>query len=129
MAEERRESDWRLRRARQVLAEHENPQPKRSFPLELQGLRLGDALLVTTPGETFVEIGLAIKAASPLPNTFVLGYTNGYVCYFPTARAFEEGGYEVECARPMGSAYSLAPGVEETLTSAGIALAKALASA
>ena len=126
LPEDRRESDWRLRRAREILAEHENPQPRTTEPLELQGLRLGDALLVTTPGETFVEIGLAIKAASPLPNTFVLGYANGYSGYFPTAAAFAEGGYEPECARKPGSPYAYAPGIETALTEAGIALAQAL---
>ena len=126
LPEERRPSDWRLRRAREILAEHENPQPRETEPLELQGLRLGDALLITTPGETFVEIGLAIKAASPLPNTFVIGYANGYSGYLPTAKAFEEGGYEPECARKPGCPYAYSPGIETALTEAGIALARAL---
>ena len=123
MTQERREGDFRLRWARGVLAECEKPEHKTAETLPLQALRLGDALLVTTPGETFVEIGLAIKAASPLPDTFVLGYTNGYMGYLPTAKAFEEGGYEPNCARPPGGAYVYAPGIEAALTQAGIELA------
>ncbi len=112
--------------ARDVLREHERGECRRTRPLELQALRLGDALLVTTPGETFVEIGLAIKAASPLPHTFVLGYTNGNVGYIPTAAAFGEGGYEVERAYQFYGIYNFAPGVEQAVTDAGIALAKGM---
>jgi hypothetical protein len=32
-----------------------------------------------------VRIGLNIKQNSPHPNTFVAGYTNGYIYYAPTA--------------------------------------------
>jgi hypothetical protein len=63
-------------------------------PLEVQVLRLNDAVLVGVPGELFVEIGLEIKAKSALKNTFIVGYAGGYVGYMPTKRAFEEGGYE-----------------------------------
>jgi neutral ceramidase len=67
--------------------------------VELQVLRIGDAVLVGIPGEPFVEIGLAIKAASPALLTLVCGYTNGNRFYIPTAAAFEQGGYEVESHR------------------------------
>ena len=118
------EQDLLILWARDVLREHERGELRRTRPLELQALRLGDALLVTTPGETFVEIGLAIKAASPLPHTFVLGYTNGNVGYIPTAAAFGEGGYEVERAYQFYGIYNFAPGVEQAVTDAGIALAQ-----
>ena len=55
-----------------------------------------------------------------------LGYANGYMGYLPTAAAFDEGGYEPDCARPPGSPYTYAPAVEETLTRTGIALARSL---
>ncbi|MBS7610145.1 neutral/alkaline non-lysosomal ceramidase N-terminal domain-containing protein [Candidatus Bathyarchaeota archaeon] len=63
-------------------------------PLEVQVLRINDVALVGVPGELFVEIGLEIKAKSPLKNTFIVGYAGGYVGYMPTRKAFEEGGYE-----------------------------------
>jgi len=57
----------------------------RTVTAEVLGLRIGDFVMVTFPGELTVEIGLAIKAASPHPQTFVAGYTNGYLFYAPTA--------------------------------------------
>jgi len=124
------EHDWELGWARDVLAEHAKPERRKTTPLELQALRLGDALLVGTPGETFVEIGLAIKAASPMPKTFVLGYTNGVFGYIPTAKAFEEGGYEVDAGYKFyRSVYFFTPAVEQLVTAAAAALARGLAGA
>jgi hypothetical protein len=67
--------------------------------VELQVLRIGEVAFVGVPGELFVEIGLAVKAASPFPVTLVSGYTNGIYFYIPTAAAFAQGGYEVESYR------------------------------
>jgi hypothetical protein len=53
---------------------------------EVQAIRIGDFVLVTFPGEVTVEIGMRIKRASPHENTFVAGYTNGYLYYTPTAQ-------------------------------------------
>jgi len=130
ISRERYDADWDLGWGRDVLAEYGKPDRIRTRPLELQALRLGDALVIGTPGETFVEIALAIKAASPMPNTFVLGHANGTLGYIPTAAAFEEGGYEVETAhRFYYGVYAFTPEVEQAVTEAGIALAKQLAAA
>ncbi len=59
---------------------------------EVAALRVGEFRLVTFPGELTVEIGLAIKKASPHPSTFVAGYTNGYLYYTPTARQLRNPG-------------------------------------
>ena len=40
---------------------------KRTIDVELVGLRVGDFVLVTFPGELTVQIGLNIKKASPHP--------------------------------------------------------------
>lgn len=56
----------------------------RTIEVEVVGLRVGDFVLVTFPGELTVRIGLNIKDASPHPRTFVAGYTNGYIYYAPT---------------------------------------------
>ncbi len=58
---------------------------KRTIDVEVLGLRIADFVLVTFPGELTVQIGLDIKQASPHLNTFVAGYTNGYIYYSPTA--------------------------------------------
>ncbi len=52
--------------------------------VELLGVRIGEFVLVTFPGELTVQIGLEIKKASPYEHTFVAGYTNGYIYYAPT---------------------------------------------
>lgn len=58
---------------------------KRTLDVEVAGLRVGEFVLVTFPGELTVQIGLNIKQSSPHPHTFVAGYTNGYIYYAPTA--------------------------------------------
>jgi len=60
----------------------------------LGAVRLGEASLVLLPGEPFVEIGLAVAAASPFPVTAVVGYSEEYIGYIPTDRAFGNRGYE-----------------------------------
>lgn len=57
---------------------------KRTITVEVLGLRVGDFVLVTFPGELTVETGLEIKQKSPHESTFVAGYTNGYIYYAPT---------------------------------------------
>lgn len=58
---------------------------KRTIDVELLGLRIGDFVLLTFPGELTVRIGLGLKKNSPHEHTFVAGYTNGYIYYAPTA--------------------------------------------
>ncbi len=121
------DADWLRGWARDVMAEYSKTDRQRTRPLEIQALRFGDALLIGTPGETFVEIGLAIKGASPLRNTLVAAYANGNVGYIPTAKAFDEGGYEVESAHKFYyGVYRFKPDVERLVIDAAIALAKQL---
>ena len=58
---------------------------KRTIDVEVAGVRIGDFVLVTFPGELTVRIGLNIKKRSPHEHSFVAGYTNGYIYYAPTA--------------------------------------------
>ncbi len=51
---------------------------------EMAGVRVGDFVMVTFPGELTVELGLAVKRRAPGKFTFVAGYTNGYLFYLPT---------------------------------------------
>ncbi len=65
---------------------------KRTVDVEVLGLRVGDFVLVTFPGELTVETGLGLKKSSPHDLTFVAGYTNGYIYYAPTAEQLENAG-------------------------------------
>jgi len=62
--------------------------------MEVQALRIGDALIVACEGELFVEYGHRIKDLSPAAVTFVAAYANGYEGYIPTPESWDEGGYE-----------------------------------
>lgn len=57
-------------------------------------LRLNDTVFWGAPVEMFCELAFAVRNASPFRHTFFFGYTNGWLGYLPTAKAFEEGGYE-----------------------------------
>ncbi|MDO8994971.1 MAG: neutral/alkaline non-lysosomal ceramidase N-terminal domain-containing protein, partial [Daejeonella sp.] len=61
------------------------------------------------PVELFCEISNEIRERSPFPFTFYYGYTNGWLGYLPTAKAWENGGYEVETVSPY------TPAVEKDL--------------
>lgn len=64
----------------------------RTVSAEVTGLRVGEWVLLTFPGELSVQIGLNIKRASPHRFTFVSGCTNGYIYYAPTAEQLENRG-------------------------------------
>jgi hypothetical protein len=79
---------------------------EKTVKVEVTGIRIGDFVMVTFPGEAFVQIGLNIKKMSPHKYTFVAGYTNeipdtehplseeGSVGYAPTAEQFSGEAYE-----------------------------------
>jgi len=63
-------------------------------PIEVTCLDFGKALVLHLPGEPFIEYQL--KAQELRMNDFVCvaGYGDGGPGYIPTAKAYEEGGYE-----------------------------------
>lgn len=63
---------------------------------EVMGMRIGDFVLITFPGELTVQIGLDIKKRAPAPLTFVAGCTNGYLYYAPTAKQRNNTGFAQE---------------------------------
>jgi hypothetical protein len=87
-----------------------------TLPLEVQAIRLGrEIAIVTLPGEIFVELGLAVKAASPFEMTIVIEMPDDSLGYVPTRKAFAEGSYEIVNSR-------VEPGVGERLVEAAITL-------
>ncbi len=68
----------------------------------VQGLRVGNIGIATTPNETYAITGLKIKAASPLPNTMVIELANGGDGYIPPPEMHAWGGYNTWAARSAG---------------------------
>ncbi|MFC2099026.1 neutral/alkaline non-lysosomal ceramidase N-terminal domain-containing protein [Bacteroidota bacterium] len=74
--------------------------------------------LVSLPGEFFIEWGNAIREKSPFKNTIVVAYANGSNGYFPTQKAFNNGGgYETN----VGTA-RFAPEAGEMVVDAAISM-------
>ena len=65
---------------------------------EVQGIRIGDFVLITSATEALVEVGLNVKKDSPFEHTYMAAFSNGYIHYGPPASEYSKGGYEVtEC--------------------------------
>ena len=62
--------------------------------LPIRFVRINDTVIWSAPVEMFCEIAMDVRDASPFSHTFYFGYTNGWFGYLPTAKGFEEGGYE-----------------------------------
>lgn len=74
--------------------------------IELQGIRIGDAIFIAVPAEVFVEIGLQLKKYAP-QKTYIVGIANGYIGYLPTRESYKMGGYEVVSARCAAETHEL----------------------
>lgn len=83
--------------------------------VKLQSIRIGELGIVTTPCETFVETGLAIKKESPLKPTFTIELANGYNGYLPTRGQHAYGGYETWRAKSSYLEVDAEPKVRSTL--------------
>jgi hypothetical protein len=92
-----------------------------TIPLEVQAFRLSDEVaIVTLPAEVFVELGLAIKQASPFETTLVIELSNDDPAYIPTRKAFAEGSYETVNSRVVS-------GSGERMVEAAVKLLRELA--
>ena len=69
------------------------------IPCEVQAIRIGDLGIVTNGAEFFCQLGLDIKAASPLARTWVVSLANQWIGYVATPSAYYAGGYEPRTAR------------------------------
>ncbi|MBL0157055.1 MAG: neutral/alkaline non-lysosomal ceramidase N-terminal domain-containing protein [Bryobacterales bacterium] len=69
--------------------------PESQVRLPVRFLRINAETEVwAAPLELFCEIAMDVRRQSPAANTFYFGYTNGWLGYLPTGKAFPEGGYE-----------------------------------
>ena len=67
---------------------------RQRIKLPIQFVSINDTVIWSAPVEMFCEIAMNIRQRSPFKQTFYFGYTNGWFGYLPTAKGFEEGGYE-----------------------------------
>lgn len=93
-AMQRTSAEWVF--AKEILLLDAQLAKSRSTQIEIQAIAIGPAVYVSAPGEMFVELGLAIRKASPFRFTNPVSLANGCVGYVPTMEAFGEhgGGYE-----------------------------------
>jgi neutral ceramidase len=75
-----------------------------SVPMRINTVRIGDLALVTFGAETFTEIGIKVKAASPAKHTLFASVSDGCISYLHTEESHAEGGYEVDVA-PLAYRY------------------------
>ena len=67
---------------------------------EVQVIAAGpDLAWVGLPGEIFVELGMAIRKASPFRYTIVNSLANDWLRYVPNRKGFAEGSYEATNTR------------------------------
>lgn len=103
---ERNTTEFRFAKERLVLGEIVAHEPE--MDAEIQTIQIGPLVIVTMPGEVFCGIGLAIKAESKFPFTWVSSMANASIGYVPTSDALDPktgGGYETRltsgtCAAP-----------------------------
>ena len=92
---------WNLEKLRPVLESRYHMEAVRAGRLLADHMQLPvttlllnqDIAFVGMPGEPFVEFEMQLRAKSPVANSFLIGYTNGYFAYFPTMAAAVRGGY------------------------------------
>lgn len=95
--------------AREQIILHERQQTE----IVLQGLRIGDIAIATTPNETYAITGLKIKAASPAKQTMVIELANGGDGYVPPPEQHLFGGYNTWAARSAGLEVMAEPKITE----------------
>jgi len=73
---------------------------RKAIAVSVQVISLGnDVAWVGLPGEIFVELGMAIKQASPFPYTIVSELAGDSIDYVPDRKGFAEEAYETTTAR------------------------------
>ena len=93
-----------------------------TLPVSMTVITLGnDVAIVCLPGEVFVELGLAIKHASPFRTTIVIELSNAIESiYIPHRAAYAGGSYEVTNS-------AVQPGSGEILVETALTLLRAAA--
>ena len=102
--------------------ESRNPNQKlesnKNVEINLAAMKVGNILFAGVSGELMTEIGMRIKAESPLKNTMIITHCNGSSGYLCTNLSYPEGGYEVMVARTMpGTEYLISENLKKMIYS------------
>ncbi len=95
--------------AREQIILHQRQQTE----IVMQGIRIGNIGIATTPNETYAITGLKIKAASPLDHNIVIELANGGDGYIPPPEQHLFGGYNTWAARSAGLEVTAEPKIAE----------------
>ncbi len=94
---------WWPKMLRDVAERFDRGEPMAQKQAEIHVLRLGDAVLATSPFELYQDFGLQIKARSPAAQTLIVQLACGSGLYLPTQRAVDGGHYGAHPAvAPVG---------------------------
>ena len=91
---------------------------------DVRALQVGPAIFLSNAAEYFARSGLAIKAASSFPFTYITTLTGACIGYVPPADCFEAtgGGYETV----LNSYANMEVGAEQAIREASLRLAQSL---
>ena len=85
-----------VRRAAAMIRAMDERRISRTLAYPIQAIRLGQSTILTLGGEVVVDYCLRLKKETANPALFVMGYSNDVMCYIPTKKQVEEGGYEAK---------------------------------
>lgn len=86
---------YKQRRGRLMIEAYNKGWDMRKIQYPVQVFRFGnDLTFIGMGGEVVVDYSLFIKKEYPRENLFIAGYSNEVICYIPTVRILNEGGYE-----------------------------------
>jgi neutral ceramidase len=107
----------RRRLSESMLKAYDERRPPRTVLYPVQLIRFGkDHAILALGGEVVVDYGLRAKRENPKLKLIVAGYSNDVMCYIPTKKILEEGGYEaVDSMVYYGQPASFTPEVEESI--------------
>ena len=85
------------RRAKLMLEAYNKGWNTETYTYPIQGIRLGNEFrMIALGGEVVVDYSLRTQKEFPDKNIFVAGYSNEVMCYIPSERVLNEGGYEAD---------------------------------
>ncbi len=64
------------------------------FQTELQAIKINDILILSIPGELFVDLGKKLISKSPIKKTFIIELGNDWIGYLYPPEEYFIGGYE-----------------------------------